>query len=133
MKTMVKIGMLLGFAPVLAAAQSFPSTANPRLVLSTVPGTSFANMGLGFLSDGRMLVLGAATNTSPNNGAASTAGSPTSRIVGTCGSWADRAALVTASARTVPARMCASMVGTVVKPNWMWPASRSLITVAPPR
>ncbi len=52
-----------------AFAQTFPTTTNPRVVLSTVPNTSYPVMGVGFLSDGRMVVLGAAINTSPGNGA----------------------------------------------------------------
>jgi len=52
-----------------ALAQTFPLTTNPSVVLTTVPNTSYPVMGVGFLSDGRMVVLGAAINTSPGNGA----------------------------------------------------------------
>jgi hypothetical protein len=55
-------------AATVAVGQNFPTTANPRLVTTSVPNTAYANMGLAFLSDGRMLILGAATSTSPGNG-----------------------------------------------------------------
>ncbi|MCD6024665.1 MAG: hypothetical protein K0Q91_1581 [Fibrobacteria bacterium] len=41
-----------------AHAQDFPTAgANPRVVMTNVPNTSFGHMGLGFLSDGRMVLL----------------------------------------------------------------------------
>lgn len=46
-----------------AFAQAFTSAVNPKLVTTAVPNSSYANMGLAFLSDGRMLLLGAAINT----------------------------------------------------------------------
>ncbi len=52
-----------------AHAQAFPSTANPKIVTTTVPNTTYPTMGVAFLSDGRMLLLGTAINTSPGNGA----------------------------------------------------------------
>jgi hypothetical protein len=45
-------------------AQTFTSTKNPRVDTAWVAGTAFANMGLGFLSDGRMLILGASIQSS---------------------------------------------------------------------
>jgi hypothetical protein len=62
------LGILL-VATLAAHAQNFPATANPRIVATPVANSSFApNMGLAFLSDGRMLFLGASTSTSPGNG-----------------------------------------------------------------
>lgn len=53
---------LLAVGAVGAHAQAFPSTANPKLVLTAVPNSTFApNMGLGFLSDGRMVFLASDT------------------------------------------------------------------------
>src|SRR5215217_1583650 len=43
---------------VAAQAQDFPeSSPNPRVVMTNVPNTSFGNMGMAFLSDGRMVLL----------------------------------------------------------------------------
>ena len=54
----------------------FPTTANPKIVTAALPapssiqsGQGIPNMGLAFLSDGRMVVLSSAINTSPGNGA----------------------------------------------------------------
>ncbi len=53
-----------------AFSQSFPSTANPKIVTTAVGNSTFSpNMGLAFLSDGRMVFLGSAINTSSGNGA----------------------------------------------------------------
>jgi hypothetical protein len=64
--------MLLLLAAIGANAQNFPATANPKIVTTAVPNTSFSpSMGLAFLSDGRMIFLGASVNTvqPPGSGA----------------------------------------------------------------
>jgi hypothetical protein len=45
-------------------AQTFTATKNPKVDTALVAGTAFANMGLGFLSNGRMLILGASIQAS---------------------------------------------------------------------
>ena|GEM_PF-976508 len=71
MKTSFKILAAVAACAVTGAiAQSSYSTAiNPRITLTAVPNSNQANMGLAFLSDGRMLALNASLNTSPGNGA----------------------------------------------------------------
>ena len=63
---------------ILAAAASaqFPAATNPKIQTAVVPtpssiqsGQGVPNMGLAFLSDGRLVVLASAINTSPGNGA----------------------------------------------------------------
>jgi hypothetical protein len=56
--------LLLLLAAATVQAQVFSTAKNPRVDTTLVPGTSFANMGLAFLSDGRMLILGASIQTS---------------------------------------------------------------------
>jgi hypothetical protein len=67
-QTLGWISALTLTAAVGASAQTFPTTVNPYIQTTAVPNSSYANMGLGFLSDGRMIVVGAATSTSPGNG-----------------------------------------------------------------
>jgi hypothetical protein len=59
---LLKIALTLSSALLLGAigahAQDFPENQpNPRVVLTNVPSTDFGNMGMGFLSDGRMVLL----------------------------------------------------------------------------
>ena len=66
-----RLGLALGLCAALSvpsAYAQFPSTANPKIVTTTLPNSSFPTMGVAFLSDGRMLVLATAINTSPGNG-----------------------------------------------------------------
>ncbi len=68
--TSLSIGALLVLLTTVGAhAQAFPATVNPSIQTTAVPNSSYPTMGLGFLSDGRMLILGAAINTSSGNGA----------------------------------------------------------------
>ncbi|HEX2612545.1 MAG TPA: hypothetical protein VHO02_03010 [Fibrobacteria bacterium] len=63
------LASLLLLASPAVQAQAFPATVNPKLVLTAVPNSSFApNMGLGFLSDGRMVFLASDTGTAGVNG-----------------------------------------------------------------
>ena len=69
-KIFLRSASALLFAAVAAGAQAFPSTSNPKIVTTAVGNSTFSpNMGLAFLSDGRMVFLGSATNTSSGNGA----------------------------------------------------------------
>ncbi|MNV94695.1 hypothetical protein D3C71_1895130 [compost metagenome] len=67
----------------------------------------------------------------PNHEPASNPGKPFSATAGTSGSERERLALVTASARSLPAWMCEITDGIVANMNWMRPDSRSFSASAP--
>ena len=59
-------------------------------------------------------------------------GMPASIMVGNSGTSAERFAVVTASARSLPLRMCCSDVLVVANMNCNWPDNKSMVAGAPP-